>query len=232
MSRLLTVLIAIIIFLIVFLTARYFKDLYTASPYTYEGVAEPEEEPSSVEPSGRDFHNWREFIAPYGHFKVLIPSLPQHVTDSIIDPKTKEVTKYNTFVSGGDKGPVFMVSVITFSQIEKESDEEVLKNVVADMLERNKENHLKSMSLGNFRQFKSLDFSLTNGNAAIAGKVLLDGDTVYVLSMVDKSEDFDAKKLEFFIKSFDLADATTTSQPTSPLPAASASHPTTPSINK
>lgn len=230
MSRFLKVVIALIVLLAVFLAARFFNQYFSESPYNYEDVAQPIHNFSSKDSDseGTGLQNWREFIAPYGHFKVSFPTLPQHVTDSVVNDKTKEVTKYNTFVSTTEQGAVYIVSAISFPFPIASSDaKEVLKTIVMDMLQRNQENKLQTMDYGNFREFQSLDFILTNDKAIISGKVLLHGDMVYVLSVIDSRDHFDKKKLEFFENSFDLASSPKEPPPTSvPAPSPAAVPPT------
>jgi hypothetical protein len=127
------------------------------------------------------------------------------VTDKITDPKTKAPRKYDTFVAGNEKGPAFMISAITNpSSDNEEPSDETLKQIVNEMLVRNKDNKLNKMELSRFREFKALDFSMTNGEIIIAGKVFSRGETLYVLSMINKSKAFNQQELEFFINSFDV----------------------------
>jgi len=161
---------------------------------------------STEQPKGvPEFQNWREFSSQAGHFKVMLPRVPQHVTDKITDPKTKEPRKYDTFVAGDENGPAYMISAITNTKGDnEEASEDTLKQIVNEMLARNKDNKLNKMELNRFREFKALDFSMTNGEIIIAGKVFSHGDTVYVLSMINKSKAYNPQELDFFINSFDV----------------------------
>jgi hypothetical protein len=57
---------------------------------------------------------------------------------------------------------------------------------------------------------------MTNGEIIIAGKVFSRGDTIYVLSMINKSNAFKPQELEFFINSFDIINTGVTSPITAP----------------
>lgn len=162
--------------------------------------------PASAEATA-NLHQWREFSSDTGRFKVLLPTLPQHVTDTFSDPKSQEPRKYETFVAAGDNGAAFMISAITFANnLEADSSEETLKSAVEDMLARNKDNKLNKMELGKFRNLKAIDFSLSNGDLLIVGKVFTHKNILYILSMINKHATFNAKELDFFINSFDFVD--------------------------
>lgn len=154
-----------------------------------------------------NLHQWREFSSDTGRFKVLLPTLPQHVTDMFADPKTREQRKYETFVAAGDNGAAFMISAIKYpNTIDTSDKEETLKSAVADMLARNKENKLNKMELGKFRDQPAIDFSLTNGDLLIVGKVFSHNDILYILSMINKHSSFNPLELDFFVNSFDFTD--------------------------
>jgi hypothetical protein len=200
MSRILSIAIAIGLLAFAFLTIRSFKTTHQPPQTDSAKLALPANEASN-------FLEWREFAAPTGQFKVLLPALPQHATDKILDPKTQEPRKYDTFVSADDEGTAFMISTITFPRkLEEEDTDATLKSVVNDMLARNKDNKLKAMNFNKFRNHKALDFSLTNGELVVAGKVFAQGHTLYVLSMIDKAETFNPKELDFFVNSFDVTE--------------------------
>lgn len=149
------------------------------------------------------FRDWREFEFKPGHFKVFLPGLPQHVADTIIDQKTQEPHKYETFAVASDSGAAFMINAITLSD-KVVPNEETLRGVVRGMLERNKDNTLNKMTSGSFHGLRALDFSFNKGDILVAGKVFAYGDTIYILSMLNGKDVFDKKELDFFISSFHI----------------------------
>lgn len=201
MSRTLTLFAVLFIVIAAFLLLRN----HNSSPQVLEPAVNDSE--AIAKQGDSNFHEWREFSFKSGHFKVLMPALPQHVSDTIADPKTLEPRKYETFATASDNGAAFMVNAITFStQGEAEASEESLKSAVTEILSRNKENKLNEMKMGTFHGANALDFSLSNGDALIEGKVFTHGNTMYVLSMIDKKNSFNRKELDFFINSFDFVD--------------------------
>lgn len=204
MSKTLSILIAIVVVTVSILLMYNLKNSYKLLPIN---DSQTEAETPLVDDTTK-LRNWREFSSSTGHFKVLFPTIPQHATDVISDPKTKEPRKYDTFVAAENGGPAYMVSAITFPRnLEDDMLEETLHSVVEDMLARNKANKLNSKDFGKIGKYKALDFVITNGEMSIAGKVFAEGDTLYILSLVTKSENFNKKDLDFFVNSFTMQDA-------------------------
>ena len=203
MSKTLTLLAALFVVIAVFLMMRNYNNDSSHSILT----SQPMLEADAGSKDTSNFHEWREYSFKPEHFKVLLPSLPQHVSDKIADPKTKEMRKYETFASAADNGAAFMVNAISFSTLEEaEAGEETLKDIVNEMLTRNKENKLNEMKKTTFHGLNALDFSFNNENLLIEGKVFAYGKTMYILSMINKKEAFNKKELDFFINSFDFVD--------------------------
>jgi len=206
MSRAITLLIILVVILAGFLTFRFSQNV--KMPPSINEEAPPQKQPNSNLMEGSDYHKWREYSSSKGHFKIMLPGIPQHVTEQMTDPKTHELRKYDTIIAGGEGGPAFMVSIITLTKpVNSQNREEFLKNLVTEMLERNQDTKLKTMQMGNFHEFPSLDFSLTNGNVLVVGKVFVHDETVYVLSMANNSEVFNPQDLRFFIDSFEIVNA-------------------------
>ncbi|MEI8366521.1 MAG: hypothetical protein WCF65_08925 [Parachlamydiaceae bacterium] len=161
--------------------------------------------PLATMPGNEKNSNWREFISISGHFKVMLPVMPQHVSDRILDPNTKELRKYETFIAASDGGEAFMISAITFTHsVEEEKGGDSLKAVINDVVARNKINKLNAMSQGRLRTFQTFDFSISSGDRQIEGKVFAKGSTVYLLSMINLSDRFNSHDFDTFVNSFEI----------------------------
>lgn len=167
-----------------------------------EGHAPLQGKESEKREPAASLKNWRTFKDPQGNFKVLLPAIPQHATDKIIDPDSGDMRHYSTYVASDDHGTAFMVSTITMPhQIKDGQLEEKLKSIVNEMLNRNKENKLQKMRLD--KQANALDFWLSNDQLVIAGRIIAYGNTVYVLSSVDNKDSYSQEELNFFVNSFE-----------------------------
>ena len=201
MSRILTLLAALLVVIAAFLLLRNNTVNHkTSSPAQDAPDAKPVQ-------NNAHFLTWREFEFKPGRFKVLLPALPQHVSDTVTDPKTKEPRKYETFATASDNGSAFIVNAITYaSPFEAQANEDYLKEAVTEMLSRNTENKLNNMKAGTFRGRPALDFSMNNGDMLIEGKILTHHEVMYILSMLSKKEAFNKDELNYFINSFQFID--------------------------
>ena len=199
MSRSITLVAALFVVLVAYLLIRNHEN----NSNLPEQVNHVAQEQAAQEPP--KFHEWREFSFKPDHFKVLLPALPQHVSDKIQDSKTKTRLKYETFASAGDNGAAFMVNAVSFPA-EEPVNEEYLKALVNDMLARNKENKLLQMKKSTFHETPAFDFSFSNEDLLIEGKIFAHGNTSYILSMINKKNLFDRREWDFFLNSFDFVD--------------------------
>lgn len=159
------------------------------------------------------FETWHEFSAPLSKFKVLLPVLPQHGTDTLDDPKTLEKRAYDLYVSEKEDGTIFMISLITIMNGTPKVDEKTLTAVMNDILAASPDNKLKIMKMGTYKQYPALDFSIENGQVNIDGKAFLVGNTLYLLTSVSKLVNYKKQEFEFFVNSFQLANSLPSSAP-------------------
>lgn len=216
MSKNLTVFSIIVVVCIGYFLVHNLKNSYELLPFN-ESLSEntfssnSSSQAKNLQSSITEPHEWKEFSSPSEYFKVLLPSYPQHTVAHNVDPKTKEQRKYEAFVSPDKSGAVFMINAVSYASIvTDEALEESLKNVVNEMLERNKGNKLKDMHFKSFRDKKSLEFSLINGDLYIGGLIIANDKTIYILSMIDKESSFNSEEMNFFINSFELTEKNAT----------------------
>jgi hypothetical protein len=202
MSRIWSVLIGVVLLFVAFLIVRSFKDSYESS-----SPEEPAQHAGVSAEALPEFQNWREFKDAEGKFKVLLPSLPQHVKDRFPDPLTHVFRKYDAFVIT-DSTPMIMIGAITLPEKLEgaQETEKVLKAVVDQIMSNNSKNHLESLVSGKFRSNPAIDFSMINGDATIVGKVFAHENTVYILTMGSSSVLFNPKEFSFFVNSFEPLD--------------------------
>jgi hypothetical protein len=200
----LSLLAALILILAAFLIFRSVTD--------YRGASSPQApeleklETTSEERQTPQFEKWREFSATDGDFRVLLPSLPQHVKDKFEDPLTKEPRKYDVFVTTESEQPVFMIGAITFPRELKkgEETEKTLRAIIDQIASKNPHNKLQSVAMKEFRAFPAIDFTIDNGDATMGGKAFMFKNILYILTMANNKKAFNQSELDFFINSFQV----------------------------
>ncbi|MFV0341191.1 MAG: hypothetical protein ACK5MA_11300, partial [Parachlamydiaceae bacterium] len=114
---------------------------------------------ASKEGAPTQFSSWKDYKPPSHKFSVMMPSYPQNAKQTMKDPKSKDVRKYDMYVAEKEDGSLFMISLIQFPD-SKETPEFIQKSVVNDLLASNPQNQLKSMKVGDYKGSKTLDFTI------------------------------------------------------------------------
>ena len=156
-----------------------------------------------------NFAEWHEYNSPTGQFKVLLPSLPQHASEKMNDPKSKQTRMYDMYVVEKDNGTLFMINLITYLENKDPiENDEMLAKVMNDMLISNPKNTLKDMQMVNYQNTQAMDFIIENDQIDLSGRTFILGKTLYVLTTVAKIENYNPDEFKFFINSFQLESQT------------------------
>lgn len=191
MTRFLLALFATVALVLIILSVIFFKDSYRVLPI---GNSDPRLMPL--------FADWQEFDAPKEGFKALFPTMPQHAAQTVRDPKTDQLRKYDMYVSERSNGTIFMVSVIEFPGYTG-SLEDLKKTIINDLLVSNPQNQLKSMTVGMYQLFPTIDFVITNRMTTINGRTFSDGNVIYLLSGIFTNAFLNQEEYDHFINSFE-----------------------------
>lgn len=191
MTRFLLALFATVALVLIILSVIFLKDSYRVLPI---GNSDPRSMPQ--------FADWREFKAPKGAFEALFPTIPQHASQTVKDPKTGQVRNYDMYVAQRSNGTALMVSLIEFPGYTG-SLEELKKTIVNDMLVSNPQNQLKSMTVGMYKLFPTIDFVIINQTTVINGRIFSDGNVIYLLSGIFNNAFFNQEEYDHFINSFE-----------------------------
>lgn len=198
MKKFLWMIVFIFIVGVCYLAIHFAKDSYKLLPMN-EAV---ELQAETLEQS--DYHNWQEFSSPAGDFKVLMPSLPQHISDKSNDSKSNEMRKIDVYMSEKKNGTIFMINLITLLDAKSLVHEELLQNFMKDMLASNPNNTLIASQSTVFKGQKALDFVIENETFNYDVREFFIGNTLVVLSNVSRKPTHNIKDFEFFINSFEF----------------------------
>lgn len=163
-------------------------------------------EPSSVTDSGMTTQlDWLEYSPPSKSFKVRLPTLPQTTSKTFTDPKTQEKRTYDMYVSEKKDGSVFLISIINFTDLKSDvEDDEMLAAVANDMMTSHPDNKLIKTEAGKFKGNPSLKFELGSDKVKIDTLTFIVGKKLYVLNRVASAASSDIKEFNYFTNSFDL----------------------------
>lgn len=165
--------------------------------------------------------DWKEFSPANGKFKVLLPALPQHASDSVPLASGNGSIKYDMYLSQEKNGTTFMISLIEYPKdFDTSKSSDLLDSVMNQLMAGNPNNRLRNVAKGSYHTYPSLDFAIENNDVFVRSKTFMMGKTLFVLTLVDRNlNDIDAQFVKF-INSFALQEVAV------PTPE-SATHPTT-----
>lgn len=191
MTRFLLALFATVALVLITLSIIFFKDSYRVLPI---GDSDPR--------LMSQFAGWQLFKAPQGAFQALFPLPPQRAEQTVRDPKTGQIRNYDMYVSERSNGTIFMVSLIEFPGYTG-SLEELKKTIINDLMVSNPQNQLRSMTVGTYKLFPTIDFVIGNPVTTINGRVFSDGNVIYLLSGIFNTALFNQQEYDHFINSFE-----------------------------
>lgn len=202
MARFLLIVIIVIVGGMSYLAVRYAKDAYMVLPMADGPENQLEEEIDSE----TDYQNWQEFASPSAAFKVLMPSIPQHVSDKSRDPKTKSIRKDDVYIAEKKNGTIFMIHAITYqSETEaKAAEGSLLQQFMQDMLASNPSNKLVASQPAVYKGQQSLDFVIENDSFYYNVREFLYENSLIVLSSISRKPLQGIKDFKFFINSFEF----------------------------
>lgn len=129
---------------------------------------------------------WKLFKPQNDRFEVLLPSIPQHVSEK--HPTGTEFTKYDVYLSQDREGSVYMISLTEYPEsYEMGSPEEVLEAVKNGALGSNSKNELKSAESSTYLNMPSMDFAIESSESAIRSKVIVNEKTLVVLTAMNRN---------------------------------------------
>lgn len=151
------------------------------------------------------FVDWREFTSTTGLFSVSLPAPPQSATEHVAIPKSDKKRYYEMYVAEKLNGAAFMISLITYPPDYDLSQPPLLfREIVDELLLGNPNNRLDSFNLEAFLDKEGAAFHIHNPELIIIGREFLVGSTLYLLTYVVRTADFDQKDYDHFINSFVL----------------------------
>jgi len=153
---------------------------------------------------------WVDYTPTPASFKIALPSDPQRASDNIKDSKYQIIKHFEMYVSSHPDGTLYMINTISYpektlkEEIGKKGEEGVLMDAMNTMLSANSKNRLKQVSVVDFQNRKSIDFSMENDQKTVFAKSFLAGNTLYVLAEVGDIRDLPKKDFDHFIQSFQI----------------------------
>ncbi|MBS0636869.1 MAG: hypothetical protein JSS12_05115, partial [Verrucomicrobia bacterium] len=146
---------------------------------------------------------WKTFKPQNGRFEVLLPSIPQHVTES--HPNGNDYTKYDVYLSQDHDGNVYMISLTQYPiTYDMGKVDEVLEAVKNGAMGSNSKNQLTFEEKNSYLNKPAMDFAIANNDSNIRSKVIIDDRTLIVLTVMNRDPNQIESDFKTFAGSFTL----------------------------
>ena len=188
----------IVLFLVIIISIVLFR-LYQPTDMNTEPTNAPienNEKLAVVEP-------WKTFTAET--FSLLLPSLPQHVTEKVPLANSNDQIKYDMYLVQQPVGSTFMISLIHYpDSMDTSNADSVLDTITKEMLSNNSESKLLSSLHGQFLGKPSIDNVIANSSLHVYMRAFLVEKTLYVFNVVDQQDERAKDHFEKALSSFHL----------------------------
>ena len=171
-----------------------------AAAFTLEEITE-----QLAEKDAHLMEGWREFQSDSGQFSVEFPSYPQHVSEKYALADSGLILEYDVYVVEEEDGTIYMMSLIKYpEQVDTSDEQAILIGLKDEMLEANPTNELISLDGVEVAGCEAIEFAIENDEAFINSQALMAGKTLYLLSVIDRADQFVEKDYSHYTNSFEL----------------------------
>jgi len=144
---------------------------------------------------------WKVFKAPAGDFEVSFPTHPTQEKEELPIADTDWKAKFESYESEAGNGMAYSISKVTYPPAIDLAEIE-LDEFVEDMVSSSSGNKLVSSKLTYFDNHRAVDYLIRTILGYLKGKLIVVGQTKYLLMVSYATEDYDEEQYNQFIQSF------------------------------
>lgn len=130
-------------------------------------------------------HEWKLFHPQNEKFQVLLPALPQYISEVHTNANLK--VKYEVYAVQQQNGTSYIITMMTYPQnYDTSKPDELLEGVMRDMVGAKSQNELLNSDKNLVANSPALDFKVKNNDFTMKSRAVLAGKTIYVLTAMEK----------------------------------------------
>lgn len=142
---------------------------------------------------------WHTFKPESGLFSVLFPRLPKQASFK------QQAIDYEVYTAEGDDGTKFVVSMARYpTTTDLSNPQQIVNNVVQKMALGPPENEIISKEPLSIQGYAALNFNFVNRECATIGRVILAGNTLFLLTVKNRDQNNLEKNFKAFSDSFHI----------------------------
>lgn len=151
-----------------------------------------------------DSNSWKEFNSVEGAFKVSLPTVPTHQTNSVNIPNTNITGTVELYSSEKGDSTYFIQAIRYAGGIDVSNPQANLEGAFNGRASEIPNHKVISSKFGNFISNDSLDYLVQSDKYYIYGKMILVDQRMYSLEMACEMDKCSTTNYQTFINSFQL----------------------------
>jgi len=176
-----------------------FYFLFCPNPYR---SVEEETEVISINVSAAE-EEWQEFYPASHRFVVMMPVVPQYAHESVPASQGEGSVQYNMYFAQSRRGTTYLVNVIEYPpSFDLSNVDALLRGVAQEMVSGNSSNQLLKEDRKEILGCPSIDFVIKNDEVLAQTRAMLRGNTLFVLTVMDKEQEYLQTQFARFTNSF------------------------------
>ncbi|MBA3789372.1 hypothetical protein H0X32_03175 [Patescibacteria group bacterium] len=151
-----------------------------------------------------DSTSWKEFNSVEGSFRVTLPTLPKHESNTVAIPGSDLTGTVDLYSSSQGDTSYFIQAISYNSEIDVSNPHAVLEGAFNGRVSEIPNHKIISSDFGNFISHDALDYVIQSDSYYIYGKLVLVGQKLYSFEMACESSKCSNSDYQKFTSSFQL----------------------------
>jgi len=144
---------------------------------------------------------WQEFHSENGHCKIAFPTIPKHLKEQFVLPRSQATVTYDAYISSDRPQTVYMMLIANYPMtIDPQHQQVSLENFINGLVQQG-----GKIVFANFLQIPQatgLEFFIQNGNVYFKGRAIMKGNKLYLIAMESLENQYEESIYHKFIESF------------------------------
>lgn len=148
---------------------------------------------------------WRNFSSKLGNFKAEYPSDVLHDSYNFLIRSSDTIMNGNIYYSRIDNDEnIFYIIFLKYPEDKEMPESDVVMQDMIDSMSQEPNQTIIFSNFGQFKDFRSMDFSLRVYQSTEQGQFFVDGKTIYAIGVVSETGNYDKDMLDRFKQSFEI----------------------------
>lgn len=144
---------------------------------------------------------WKIFHSQSGNCKIAFPTIPKHLQEKFVLPKSKATVSYDAYISSDKPQTVYMMLIANYPMpIDPTHQKASLESFIKGLVRQG-----GKIVFANFFEIPKatvMEFFIQNENMYFKGRAIMKGNKLYLIAMESLESQYEDKFYHQFIESF------------------------------